>query len=246
MRKRLFDFGWSDEIECLACRKEKDTEKHRRCHCPEWHEIRREIPGAAYRKWEQKTKPSKKEWKLQKGIVTHLLSESQWNRGHFSMRKWESEKHKSWGMPAEGFMDRSLPGRAGKWGACDWAVVQLDSDEEIGPLHGMYGSMEAELEVQLLCLLKRVIDGLRRREREWIKPRAGDADLWIKIWEELRSLAARDITVEVEHAKSHRTKKEKKEMSHFEKFVTEGNEKADELAKEGAMLDDGYMAKARA
>ena len=24
-------------------------------------------------------------------------------RGHFSMRKWESENHKSWCMPAEGF-----------------------------------------------------------------------------------------------------------------------------------------------
>ena len=34
-------------------------------------------------------------------------------------------------------------------------------------------------------------------------------------------------------------------MSHFEKFVTEGNEKADELAKAGAMLEQGYMAEAR-
>ena len=41
----------------------------------------------------------------------------------------------------------------------------------------------------------------------------------------------RGILVEVEHVKAHRTKKEKKDMSHFEKFVTEGNEKADELAK---------------
>ena len=24
-------------------------------------------------------------------------------QGHFSTRKWESEKHKSWSMPAEGF-----------------------------------------------------------------------------------------------------------------------------------------------
>ena len=32
----------------------------------------------------------------------------------------------------------------------------------------------------------------------------------------------------------------------FEKFVTEGNEKADELAKAGAMLDEGFMAEARA
>ena len=35
-------------------------------------------------------------------------------------------------------------------------------------------------------------------------------------------------------------------MSHFEKFVREGNEKADELAKAGAMLDEGIMAEARA
>ena len=31
-----------------------------------------------------------------------------------------------------------------------------------------------------------------------------------------------------------------------EKFVTEGNEKADDLAKAGAMLDEGFMAQARA
>ena len=45
--------------------------------------------------------------------------------------------------------------------------------------------------------------------------------------------------VEVEHVKAHRTKKEKKDMSHFEKFVTEGQ-------REGAMLDEGFMAEARA
>ena len=39
---------------------------------------------------------------------------------------------------------------------------------------------------------------------------------------------------------------DEKEMSHFQKFVTEGNEKADALAKEGAMLDEGFMAEARA
>ena len=35
-------------------------------------------------------------------------------------------------------------------------------------------------------------------------------------------------------------------MSQFEKFVTDGNEKADELAKAGAMLDEGFMAQVRA
>ena len=106
------------------------------------------------------------------------LSESQWNRGHFSVTKWESEKHRSWSMPAEGFMDHvatdgSLLGRIGKWGACGWAVVQLDYDVEMGPLRGMYGSMEAKFEVQrtikraeltaFLCLLKRVIGPIKKR-----------------------------------------------------------------------------------
>ena len=143
------------------------------------------------------------EW--QRGIVAHPLSDSQWNRGHFSMKKCESDKHKNWGMPAEGFKsqvaaDGSLLGTAGKYGARDWTVVQLDYDEELGPLHGMYGSMEAEFQVHrtikragltaFLCLLKTVIgpikvhvdnrgiiDVLWRGERKCSKPNAGDADL---------------------------------------------------------------------
>ena len=57
---------------------------------------------------------------------------------------------------------------------------------------------------------------------------------------------SKEILVEVEHVKAHRTKKDKKEMSQFEKFVADGNEKADELAKAGAMLDEGFMAQVRA
>ena len=83
-------------------------------------------------------------------------------------------------------------------------------------------------------------------EGESIKPRAGDADFWVKILDEMHYLAERGILVEVEYVEAHRTKKEKKDMSHFERFVTEGNEKADELAKEGAVLDEGFTADARA
>ena len=150
MQKKLFEIGLSDESECQACHKEKGTD--RLCHCPEWYEVKREMPEA-FRKWEQKSQTSKKEWKWHRGTVTHLLSESLWNRGRFSMMKWESEQHKSWSMPAEEFKghvatDGSLLGTAGKWRACGWSVVQLDYDEELGPLHGMYGPMEADFEVQ--------------------------------------------------------------------------------------------------
>ena len=52
--------------------------------------------------------------------------------------------------------------------------------------------------------------------------------------------------VEVEHGKAHHSKKEMQQMSLFEKFITEGNEKVDELAKKGAVLDGGKMAQVRA
>ena len=51
--------------------------------------------------------------------------------------------------------------------------------------------------------------------------------------------------MEVEHVRAHRSEKGKN-MSQLEIFVTEGNDKADELAKAGAMLDEGFMAEARA
>ena len=56
-------------------------------------------------------------------------------------------------MPAELFQghvvtDGSLPGIAGKWRACGWSVVQLDFVmKNWGPCM-VYGSMEAEFEVQ--------------------------------------------------------------------------------------------------
>ena len=93
---------------------------------------------------------------------------------------------------------------------------------------------------------KGIIDGLRKVKKECIKPRAGDADLWIKILEESHELVKRGILVEVAHVRAHRTKKEKEKMTKFERFVTEGNEKADEMAKAGAMMDESFMAEARA
>ena len=69
-------------------------------------------------------------------------------------------------------------------------------------------------------------------------------DLWRKTWEELHELVKRGILVEVAHVKTHRTKKEKEKMTKIERFVTEVNEKPDELAKAGAMLDEVFMTEA--
>ena len=40
--------------------------------------------------------------------------------------------------------------------------------------------------------------------------------------------------------------RKRKYDAQFERFVTEGNENADEFAKAGAMMNEGFMAEARA
>ena len=105
---RLFDICWSDASQCQVCHTEEGTEKHRFCHCSEWHESRREILEA-FRKWEQKARTSKEEWKWQRGIVTHPPSESQRKRSCFSMTKWWSEKHRSWVCQQEASRATWLP-----------------------------------------------------------------------------------------------------------------------------------------
>ena len=77
VQKKLYDIGWSDESECQGCHKEEGTEKHRLYHCSEWFEISREIPEASRKVGAKREKTSKKEWKWQRGIVAHPVSECQ-------------------------------------------------------------------------------------------------------------------------------------------------------------------------
>ena len=62
VQNRLYVIGWSNESKCRACHTEERTEKHRLYHYPGWNEVRRQITEAV-RKWEQKTRTSKKEWR---------------------------------------------------------------------------------------------------------------------------------------------------------------------------------------
>ena len=85
-------------------------------------------------------------------------------------------------------------------------MVQLDHDEEKGLMHGMYGTIQAVLEIHhtikrfeqtaFLCLLreasglailyvdkKGIIDVLWKGEMKYIGPKGKkDADLWIAMW----------------------------------------------------------------
>ena len=75
-------------------------------------------------------------------------------------------------MPAEGLKghvatDGSSLGSAGKWGACGWAAVQLDFGGEMVPLRGMYGSVEAEFEVQRTIKRAELMAFLCSKKSDW-------------------------------------------------------------------------------
>ena len=165
-------------------------------------------------------------------------------------------------MPVEGFRghvatDGSLWEISGRWSACGWSVVQRDHDEEMRPKRGMYGTLDAYLEAQrtskraeltaffcLVLITKGIIHGLWRRE---VCALAKNADLWILIWEEVRRVHEEGSLPEVEHVAADRSLMEKQGLlTLFERFVTEGNEKADELAADGAKMDGGDMAQVTA
>ena len=88
-QKRVLDIGWSDVSQCQACQLEEGTEKHRLCHCPEWHEVRGRFRSPS------ESGSKKRERRRKSGCGKEESSRTPSVRGHFSMTKWESEKYKS-------------------------------------------------------------------------------------------------------------------------------------------------------
>ena len=147
LQKPLFDIGWSDESECQACHEEEGTEKAQAP--PLSMMVRDQERERACRKEQQKTKTLKRECEWQRCILTHPLCESRWNRGHFSIvgaREAQKLGHASRRFQRPLCHGRLSSGYTLESG--EHVAGQFDYDEESGPLHGMYGLMEAELEVQ--------------------------------------------------------------------------------------------------
>ena len=160
------------------------------------------------------------------------------------VRRWESEKHRSWCMPVDGFRDHVATdgpqlGVSGQWSACDWLVVQLDHDVKMGPVHEMHGTLEADLEVvrtikraeltAFFCLFRRIVGPPRlmwtTKESSMglncIGPKAKDADLWILIWQEV--YRAHKEKYYCESSMSRRIVQIRRSRK-WKGFVTEGNE----------------------
>ena len=158
------------------------------------------------------TKNQWKEWKWQRGNTPYPICEGPWRKSQLSACKRQPEERRSWNLLVEGFQDHvatdgSSWGESGRWGASGCSVAQLDHDEELGQMHGMYGALDANLEVQRTIkradltdfhfVVKRTIgqdtahvdnqginDRLHRGEMRCFRPTSKDVDLWIHIWEE--------------------------------------------------------------
>ena len=90
-------------------------------------------------------------------------------------------------------------------------------------------------------------DGLWRGEEGCFGPIQKDADLCGSKNGELSiECSEKNWDVDVKHVKAHRMEKETKATTAQYEFVMEGNEKANELGKDGAEADGGAMAATQA
>ena len=197
VQRRLYDTGLSGEKKCRGCNNEEGREKHRLYHCPCWKEIGSQIPEKL-RKMGAKNKDIKERldvtWASSGRSGTPCFFEGQvavdmrvvcpkyvkkMPLKQARMVYWK--KYQADGVRVDG-----------QW--CRWITMR-----RMGPMHGMYGTLDAELEVQrtikraeltaFLCLLRKaislivvhvdnkgIIDGLWRGEMRCSGPRAKDAD----------------------------------------------------------------------
>ena len=88
VQKRSHDIGWSDEKKVSRMYQRR---KHGEAQIISLHRVgrRSETCSRAHR-----AKISQKDWKWQRGLTSHTPGEGRWKKGHLTVRKWESEKHK--------------------------------------------------------------------------------------------------------------------------------------------------------
>ena len=144
VQKRKYDLGWLDVKKVVAVTRK--AWRNTGCTIARHGGVRHQIPEGL-ETWAQRAKTLKDDWKWQRGITSCPLSGSNWRKSHVSVRRWESEKAQELGhagrRPPGPCSHGRLLGVSGRWIACVWSVVQLVHDEEMGPLHGMYGTLDA-------------------------------------------------------------------------------------------------------
>ena len=106
-------------------------------HCPSLSVVKNQIPEGLT-KCKQRAKTIEEDWKWQRGITSCSLSGNNWRKRRLSVRKWESQKARKLGHARR----RNQVLCHHRW------LFASDHDDEVVPMHGMYGTFDAELEAQ--------------------------------------------------------------------------------------------------
>ena len=150
-----------------------------------------------------------------------------------------------------GFIDLSGPTPPSQDAAPDAHVAcpMKMPDGSCQLVHDKMASCQADLAFTMAVASSHntsIIDGVveERRRMHWTEV---EGCIFVeRVWELLAECAEKNWHLDVKHVKVHHTDKEKKTMTQMQEFVMEGNEKADEFAKEGTDVDGGHMAAAKA
>ena len=163
VRKMITEGGWGCKSDCLTsvgrmrtCA--KDVGKKKDGEGLLWIAANvRDNMLEKMKKWSQKDRSSVQDWQWQGGMVPNCVRDEGRRRRHLTVHRWESDKFRDWNLHVPGFRDYmaahgSRKGMLVDFGACGWAVVELVHDGEPGLMHGLFGTMEVELEVQRTIL----------------------------------------------------------------------------------------------
>ena len=110
---------------------------------------------------------------------------------------------------------------------------------------GIVGSVAAitlsELGATFVSDCATVLRGLERGPKWCTAARRPHADAWRRIWDSFRDIGEEAHVDSVAKCKAHLSKAERAKLDETGRFLVAGNERADELAKEGAR-DDSFQS----
>ena len=236
--------------------------QHRLWACPAYRETRMNLPPT-HQPQGQTATGDKLKW--ERGLMHDPVEKYTPGRTHDGkIHVWIHPSVVGNSLGGKLFVDGSLLCKYGSQGGqAGWAVTQIhETSHEL--VCSAHGAMPISLPVQRRILRAElwalwqaiilselgatfvsdcatVLRGLERGPKWCTAARRPHADVWRRIWDSFRDIGEEAHVDSVAKCKAHLSKTERAKLDETGRFVAAGNERADELAKEGAR-DDSFQS----
>ena len=255
--------GATEHPFCLECEPAVlGSAQHRLWACPAYRETRMGLPPTHQHQGETAT-GDKLKW--ERGLMHDFVEKYTPGRTHDgSIHVWMHLSVVGNSFGGKLFVDVSLMCKHGaQGGQTGWTETQIHktTHELVCSAHG---AMPISLPVQRRILRAElwalwqaiilseagatfvsdsatVLRGLERGPKWCIVARRPHADVWRRIWDCFRDIGDEAHVDSVTKCKAHLSKAERAKLDETGRFLAAGNERADELAKEGA-CDDSFQS----